>query len=195
MTRFRPPPPYTFMTFKLGLLLVLMMSAPSSLAATRQAHSAQENNKRDHTVTQMARHGDYDRNERIDRHRSHDRYERDQRHRHNSNHHRDDYRDYHPRRHRHRHHYSRSYNSPIGISFSFGNSPYSFYPWAPHAYSFYRPAYGKYAHYRRKTHCRRMTVRGWQYGHRQWVNVKICSNPWDGEYIVQGSERVVNHRW
>lgn len=91
--------------------------------------------------------------------------------------------------------YYTPYRSNIGISFNFGTPGYSSHRWAPGAHSFYRPTYGSYGYYQRSTTCRRINVEGWHHGHRELVSVKQCSNPWDGTYIVQGSERVVSCRW
>lgn len=100
---------------------------------------------------------------------------------------------------RNHHGYSRRhytpYRSSVGISFHFGDTGYSRYRWAPSRYSFYRPAYGSYNYYQNQTTCRRINVEGWHHGHREIVSVKQCSNPWDGTYIVQGSERVIGCRW
>ncbi len=91
--------------------------------------------------------------------------------------------------------YNTRYRSNIGISFNLGSPGYSQYRWAPTAYSFYRPAYGRYNAYQRQTVCRRINIEGWHHGHRELVSVTECSNPWDGSYIVQGSERVIACRW
>lgn len=91
--------------------------------------------------------------------------------------------------------YYSPYRSSVGISFNFGSPGYSRYRWSPSAYSFYRPTYGSYGHYQTSTTCRRVTVEGWHHGHRELVSVKQCSNPWDGTYIVQGSERAIDCRW
>lgn len=103
-------------------------------------------------------------------------------------------RHYNRRHYRNRGHYT-PYRSNLGISFHFGTPGYSSYRWAPAAYSFYRPTYGSYGYYQRRTTCRRINVEGWHHGHRELVSVKQCSNPWDGTYIVQGSERVISCRW
>lgn len=151
------------------------------------------------------------RNYRSDRHRSHN--HRSDRHRSNRNRgHRSD-RHYHaPRRvtyrhntrHRnyyrpHRRHYTARHYSPyrsnIGISFNFGSPRYHGYRWSPAAYSFYQPSYGSYGYYQSKTVCQRITTEAWHHGHRELISVKQCSNPWDGTYIVQGSERIIDCRW
>ncbi len=91
--------------------------------------------------------------------------------------------------------YYSPYRSNIGISFNFGSPGYSRYRWSHSPYSFYRSSYGSYGYYQTSTTCRRITVEGWHHGHRELVSVKQCSNPWDGTYIVQGSERVIDCRW
>lgn len=91
--------------------------------------------------------------------------------------------------------YRTSYRSNRGISFHFGSPGYSRYRWSPAAYSFYRPAYGSYGYYQRSTVCHRINVEGWHHGRPALVSVKQCSNPWDGSYIVQGSERLVTTYW
>jgi hypothetical protein len=83
----------------------------------------------------------------------------------------------------------------LGISFNFGSPGFSSYRWAPAAHSFYRPSYGSYGYYQQRTSCRRIIVEGWYYGRPELVSVKQCSNPWDGSFIIQGSERLVGHRW
>ena len=87
------------------------------------------------------------------------------------------------------------YRSSLGISFSFGSAGYSPYRWSPSAYSLYRPTYGSYASYKRRTVCNRVTLDGLYHGRPALVSVKQCSNPWDGTYIVQGSEKLVDSRW
>ena len=91
--------------------------------------------------------------------------------------------------------YRTNYRSNLGISFGFGTPGYSAYRWAPTAYSFYRPTYGSYGYYQSRTVCHRIIVDGWHHGYRAPISVKQCSNPWVGSYIVQGSERLVSHRW
>ena len=138
-----------------------------------------------------------------DRHRSHrsdrgyrhrDRHyrnrNRNRSYRHNYRH-RDYYRPY---RRNYTRHYS-PYRSSVGISFNFGSPRYHGYRWAPAAYSFYRPTYGSYGYYQSNTVCRRITTEAWHHGHRELISVKECSNPWDGTYIVQGSERIIDCRW
>jgi len=87
------------------------------------------------------------------------------------------------------------YRSNVGISFNFGSPRYSGYRWAPTAYSFYQPSYGAYSAYQTSTVCRRITTEAYHHGHVELISVKQCSNPWDGTYIVQGSERVIDCRW
>lgn len=89
--------------------------------------------------------------------------------------------------------YRTNYRSNLGISFHFGTPGYSAYRWAPTAYSLYRPTFGSYGYYQRSTVCRRVNVEGWYRGHRELISVKQCSNPWNGSYIVQGSERLVGY--
>ena len=91
--------------------------------------------------------------------------------------------------------YRSSYRSGLGISFHLGSPGYSRFRWASSPHSFYRASYGGYGAYQRRTTCRRVTIDGWHHGHRELVSVKQCSNPWDGTYIVQGSERVIACRW
>jgi hypothetical protein len=88
-----------------------------------------------------------------------------------------------------------NYRPRNGISFSFGSPGYSAFRWAPAAHSFYRPSYGSYGYYQRRTVCQRVIVDGWHHGYRTPISVKQCSNPWNGSYIVQGSERLVRHHW
>jgi len=88
--------------------------------------------------------------------------------------------------------YYKPYKSRVGISFVFGNSGYSPYRWAPSNYGFYQSGYGSYDNYRSSTTCRRVNVEAWHHGHRELISVKQCSNPWDGTYVIQGSERVIN---
>ncbi len=85
-----------------------------------------------------------------------------------------------------------NYKSGLGISFSFGSPGYSRYRWSPSRYSNYQPAFGPYSHYTRQTTCRPILVQARHHGHYETVEVTQCSNPWDGTYIIQGSERVVN---
>ena len=82
------------------------------------------------------------------------------------------------------------YRSGLGISFSFGSPGYSPYRWARSDYDFYRPGRVSFAHYRHNTRCERVIIEGWQHGRRVPVSVKQCYNPFDGAYIVQGSERI-----
>ena len=89
--------------------------------------------------------------------------------------------------------YRTNYRSNLGINFHFGTPGYSAYRWASSPYFGYRPSYGSYGYYRSRTHCQRIIVEGWHYGRRKLISVKECSNPWDGRYIVQGSERLVRH--
>lgn len=85
-----------------------------------------------------------------------------------------------------------NYRSGLGISFSFGTPGYSSQRWAPSRYSFYQPAYGGYSAYSSQTTCRPVRVQALHHGHYETVEVTQCSNPWDGTYIIQGSERIVN---
>lgn len=89
--------------------------------------------------------------------------------------------------------YRTNYRSSLGISFHLGSPGYSSYRWAPTAYSLYSPSYGSYGYYQRSTACRRVNVEGWYRGYRELISVKQCSNPWNGSYIVQGSERLVGY--
>ncbi len=91
-----------------------------------------------------------------------------------------------------RHKYRTNYRSGLGISFSFGSPGYSRYRWAPSRHSFYQPSFGSYSHYTRRTTCRPVLVDAYHHGHIETVEVTQCSNPWDGTYIIQGSERIVN---
>lgn len=91
--------------------------------------------------------------------------------------------------------YRSNYRSGLGISFSFGSPGYSSYRWAPSNYGFYRPGRVSYASYRNQTRCDRVIVDGFHYGTLRPVSVKQCYNPWDGYYIVQGSERIANYGW
>jgi len=91
-----------------------------------------------------------------------------------------------------RHKYRTNYRSGLGISFSFGSPGYSRYRWAPSRHSFYQPSFGSYSHYTRRTTCRPILVDAYHHGHIETVEVTQCSNPWDGTYIIQGSERIVN---
>lgn len=90
--------------------------------------------------------------------------------------------------------YRAPYRSNLGISFNFG-SGHSPFRWAASPYSFYSAAYGGYGYYQNRTTCRRVTLEAWRHGHPQLVSVKQCSNPWDGTYIIQGSERLIASRW
>lgn len=87
--------------------------------------------------------------------------------------------------------FSNSYRSGIGISFSIGSSSYSPYRWAPTNYGLYSPSYGSYSSYQARTSCDRVTLQGYRYGSRALVSVTECYNPWNGRYIVQGSERLI----
>mgnify|MGYP000376966440 CR=1 FL=1 len=89
--------------------------------------------------------------------------------------------------------YRTNYRSGLGISFSFGTPGYSRYRWASSPYFGYRSAYGSYGYYRSRTYCQRVVLEAWRYGRPELVSVKQCSNPWDGTYIVQGSERLVGY--
>lgn len=105
---------------------------------------------------------------------------------------RDHYRraSYRPHRSYTRRHYA-PYRSNIGISFSFGNAGYSPYRWATSPYSLYRPGRMSYASYSGATRCHRVILDGWYHGRPAPVSVKQCYNPFDGSYIIQGSERLV----
>ena len=94
-----------------------------------------------------------------------------------------------------RHKYRTNYRSGLGISFSFGSPGYSRYRWAPTRHSFYRPSFGSYSHYTRRTTCRPILLDAMHYGRYVTVEVTECSNPWDGTYIIQGSERIVSRRY
>lgn len=87
------------------------------------------------------------------------------------------------------------YRGLSGISFSFGTPGFSSYRWASSPYSLYRPGRLSYASYSSGTSCQRVIVDGFQYGTLRPVSVKRCYNPWDGYYIIQGSERVATTRW
>ncbi len=95
--------------------------------------------------------------------------------------------------------YSSPYRSNVGISFSFGSPGYSSYRWASARDAFYRPGRMSRASYSANTRCERVTVDGFQYGTMRPVSVTQCYNPWDGYYILQGSERVAHmhggRRW
>lgn len=91
--------------------------------------------------------------------------------------------------------YRSNYRSGLGISFSFGSPGYSSYRWAPSNYGFYRPGRISYASYTAGTRCDRVTVDGFHYGTLRPVSVTQCYNPWDGYYIVQGSERIAYNAW
>lgn len=87
------------------------------------------------------------------------------------------------------------YRSNLGISFSFGSPGYSSYRWARSPYAFYRPGRLSYASYSAGTRCQRVIVDGFQYGTLRPISVKQCYNPWDGYYIIQGSERIARNVW
>ena len=84
-----------------------------------------------------------------------------------------------------------NYRSSFGISFSFGSPGFSRYRWAPSSYGFYRPSYGSYRSYTASTFCDRVLLNGYQYGRGALISVVQCSNPWDGSYILQGTEQIV----
>ncbi len=88
--------------------------------------------------------------------------------------------------------YSSPYRSNVGISFSFGSPGYSSYRWASARDAFYRPGRMSRASYSAGTQCERVTVDGFQYGTMRPVTVTQCYNPWDGYYILQGSERIAH---
>ena len=150
-------------------------------------------------------------------HRRHDRahrradrrnlHRRDNRHRRHQARHHNNYRPYWNNRrhtdwndhHNNRHHtgwndhhngYQTSYRSSLGISFFFGQPGYSRYRWAPSRYSYFQPGYMSFANYQAITQCQRIIVDGFHHGHAEQVSVLQCSNPYDGTYIVQGSEQV-----
>lgn len=85
-----------------------------------------------------------------------------------------------------------NYTSHVGISFNFGNDGYSRRRWSSSPHAFYNSNYGSYSTYSNQTYCERVLVQARHHGHYETVSVKQCSNPWDGTYIIQGSERVVN---
>lgn len=84
------------------------------------------------------------------------------------------------------------YRSNLGISFIFGNAGHSRHRWAASPFAFYSSGYGSYNHYTRNTFCQRVIVEGFHHGRLTPISVKQCSNPWDGTYIIQGSERLVH---
>ena len=113
-------------------------------------------------------------------------------------HYRGNRRGYHAPRYNRRHCTNRNrspYRSSLGITLNFGSGLHNPYRWAPAAYSYYRPTLGSYHAYQNQTRCERVIVKGWRYSHRQRISVKQCSNPWDGVWYVQGSERLVGRRW
>ena len=87
------------------------------------------------------------------------------------------------------------YRSRLGISFHLGTLGFSQYRWSKSPFSLYQPSYGSYGFYQASTICHRVTLQGWHRGHRVPISVKQCSNPWDGSYIIQGSERLLTTRW
>ncbi len=87
--------------------------------------------------------------------------------------------------------YQTNYRSSLGISFIFGQPGYSRHRWAPSRYSFYQPGYMSYANYQATTQCQRVVIDGFHQGHAEQVSVLQCGNPYDGTYIVQGSEQIV----
>ena len=87
--------------------------------------------------------------------------------------------------------YYSPYRSNIGISFSFGNAGYSPYRWAKSPYSLYRPGRLSYASYSGATRCNRVILDGWHRGRIAPISVQQCYNPYDGSYIIQGTERLV----
>ncbi len=91
--------------------------------------------------------------------------------------------------------FNTNYRSGLGISFSFGSPGYSSYRWAPSNYGLYRPGRVSFASYRNRTRCDRVIVDGFQYGTLRPVSVTQCYNPWDGYYIIQGSERIARSHW
>ena len=87
--------------------------------------------------------------------------------------------------------YRTNYRSRIGINFVFGTPGYSRYRWAPSRYAFYRPGYWSYSSYTAQTHCERVVVEANHHGHRELISVVECHNPYDGTYLVQGSEQLI----
>lgn len=98
-------------------------------------------------------------------------------------------------RHTGRNKFRSNYRSGLGISFSFGSPGYSRYRWAPSRHSFYRASYGSHSYYTRNTTCRQVLLDSQWNGRIRTVEVTECSNPWDGTYIVQGSERFVGQHY
>jgi hypothetical protein len=88
--------------------------------------------------------------------------------------------------------YRTNYRSSLGISFNFGQPGYSRYRWAPSRYSYYQPGYMSYSNYQSSTYCDRVLVDGFYNGYPELISVLQCSNPYDGTYIIQGSEQLVN---
>lgn len=85
--------------------------------------------------------------------------------------------------------YSNNYRSHLGINFIFGNSGLSNYRWSRSRHDLYRPRYGSFHRYKARTHCQRIIVEANRFGYRVPVSVLECHNPWNGYYIVQGSEQ------
>lgn len=91
--------------------------------------------------------------------------------------------------------YQSNYRSRLGINFFFGTPGYSRYRWASSPYAFYRPSYTSYSAYRTRTSCERILVEANYRGHIELISVKECYNPWDGYYIIEGSERFVGNEY
>jgi len=168
----------------------------------RRDHTRPNRNRRDHARTDRNRR-DYARPNRSRRdHARQDRHRRDhaRQDRHRRDHaRRDRHRRDHARRNVHRPHWSNRHNgyrlhyrSSIGINFSFGQPGYSRYRWASSPYSFYQPRYSSYWAYKATTFCERVLIEANHQGHRELISVQQCSNPYDGTYIIQGSEQIVN---
>lgn len=86
--------------------------------------------------------------------------------------------------------YRPAYTRSTGIPFVFGNTGARSYRWAPTRYHFYRPGSISYSIYVSNTRCQRMLVSGYHYGHQEMVSVIQCYNPYDGHYLLEGSEQV-----
>ena len=168
----------------------------------RRDHARTDRRSRDHARPDRHRrdHARQDRHRRD--HARQDRHRRDhaRRDRHRRDHiRRDRHRRDHVRHDRHRPHWSNRHNgyrshyrSSIGINFTFGQPGYSRYRWASSPYSFYQPRYSSYSSYRSSTWCERIVIEANHRGHRELISVKQCSNPYDGTYMIQGSEQIVN---
>ncbi len=158
----------------------------------RRDHARPNRHRRDHARQDRHRRDNW----RPDRHRrDHARRDRHRRDHWRADRHRRD----HARRNAHWSHWSNRHNgyrshyrSSIGINFSFGQPGYSRYRWASSPYSFYQPRYSSYWAYTATTYCERVLIEANHHGHRELISVKQCSNPYDGTYIIQGSEQIVN---